>query len=291
MLAASRSEIWCSVMRPAVCATEAVAPARMLAPVPSGNVDRNCSVVPIAYLTALYGLKRIAGLKKGQSVLIHAAAGGVGLAAVQIAKRQGAEIFATAGSEEKRAAADPKGVRHVLNSRSLDFADQILALTQNRGVDVVLNSLAGDFIPASLRSLANGGYFLELGKREIWSADAVASRRPDVGMPPYDLGEEIGKDPNLFSGMMDELIVAWSEGRPRPLPVTSIPDRTGARRHALHGAGAARRENRPHNESGQGETRRRSWSGMGPIGSPAAWARWARKPRGGSRATARGIWF
>ena len=204
-------------------ATEAVARARMLAPVPPGMAAATAASLPIAFLTALYGLKRIAGLKEGQSVLIHAAAGGVGLAAVQIAQRQGAEIFATVGSEEKRQLLIRQGVRHVLNSRSLDFADQILALTQNRGVDVVLNSLAGDFIPAGLRSLANGGYFLELGKREIWSREAVASRRPDVRYAAYDLGEEIGKDPNLFSSMVNELIVTWSEGPPRPLPVTLFP--------------------------------------------------------------------
>jgi NAD(P)-dependent dehydrogenase (short-subunit alcohol dehydrogenase family) len=179
--------------------------------------------LPIAFLTALYGLKRIAGLEKGQSALIHAAAGGVGLAAVRIAQRQGAEIFATAGSEDKRQLLIRQGVRHVLNSRSLEFADQILALTQNRGVDVVLNSLTGDFIPASLRSLADGGCFLELGKRDIWSPEAVAAQRPDVRYAAYDLGEEIEKDPDLFGSLMNELAVVWSEGAPRPLPVTLFP--------------------------------------------------------------------
>ena len=202
---------------PGSLATEAVVPGSWLAPMPPGMLAETAASLPVAYLTALYGLKRIAGLRKGQRVLIHAAAGGVGLAAVQISKRQGAEIFATAGSDEKRELLLREGVRHVLNSRSLDFADQILALTERRGVDVVLNSLAGDFIPASLRSVAHGGCFLELGKRDIWSSETVSSIRPDVKFLAYDLGEEIRTDPNLFRDLMDELIVALSEETLRPL--------------------------------------------------------------------------
>ena len=111
----------------------------------------------------------------GERVLVHAAAGGVGLAAVQIAQRCGAEVFATAGSPAKRDMLRRLGVAHVMDSRSLAFADEIMAATGGRGVDVVLNSLAGDFIPAGMRSLAPGGRFLELGKRDIWSA--ARSRR------------------------------------------------------------------------------------------------------------------
>ena len=208
---------------PGSLATEAVAQARMLAPVPPGMAATTAASLPIAFLTALYGLRRVANLKKGQSVLIHAAAGGVGLAAVRIAQQQGAEIFATAGSVDKRQLLIRQGVRHVMNSRSLEFADQILALTQNRGVDVVLNSLAGDFIPTSLRSLAKGGCFLELGKRDIWSPEAVAAQRPDVRYAAYDLGEEIERDPNLFGDLMNELAAVWPRGAPPPLPVTLFP--------------------------------------------------------------------
>lgn len=208
---------------PGGLATEAVVPGRWLAPIPVGMSAATAASLPVAYLTALYGLEHIAGLSKGQSVLIHAAAGGVGFAALQIAKQQGAEIFATAGSEEKRDLLLRAGARHVLNSRSLDFADQILALTKGRGVDVVLNSLAGDFIPASLRSLAESGWFLELGKRDIWSPEAVASFRRDIKYRAYDLGEEIGKDSNLFRALMDELMAAFSGGALQPLPVKLFP--------------------------------------------------------------------
>jgi len=208
---------------PGSLATEVVVPARWLAPIPEGMLAEVAASLPAAYLTALYGLQRIAGLGKSQSVLIHAAAGGVGFAALQIAKRQGAEIFATAGSQEKRELLVREGAHHVLNSRSLDFADSILALTKGRGVDVVLNSLAGDFIPASLRSLANGGCFLELGKRDIWLPETVASLRPDVKYLAYDVGAELGRNPDLFSSLMDDLLIAMSESSLRPLPVKLFP--------------------------------------------------------------------
>ena len=102
--------------------------------------------LPVAFLTAEYALTHLARLQRGERVLIHAGAGGVGLAAIQVAQRAGAEIFATAGSPEKRDYLARLGVPHVLDSRSLVFADEIRERTAGRGVDVVLNSLAGDFI-------------------------------------------------------------------------------------------------------------------------------------------------
>src|SRR6185312_11467644 len=106
--------------------------------------------------------------------------GGVGLAAVQLAARAGAEIFATAGSDEKRALLRALGVRHVMNSRTVEFADEIMAATAGEGVDVILNSLTGDAIPKSLSVLRTGGRFCEIGKRGIWSPEEVAAARPDA---------------------------------------------------------------------------------------------------------------
>lgn len=136
-------------------------------------------------------------------------------------------------------------------------------------MDVVLNSLAGDFIPASLRSLAEGGCFLELGKRDIWTPEAVASRRPDVRYVAYDLGEQLGKDPSLFSGMMNELTVAWSEGALRPLPITLFPlERV---RDAMRFMAQARHVGKIVLATQAGRaTQRRDWSETGPIGLPAA---------------------
>src|SRR5207249_5294049 len=99
--------------------------------------------IPTAFMTAHYALRHLARIQAGERVLIHAAAGGVGLAALQIAHHAGAEVFATAGSAEKRELLQRLGVHHVMDSRSLGFADEIRALTAGHGVDIVLNSLAG----------------------------------------------------------------------------------------------------------------------------------------------------
>lgn len=208
---------------PASFATEAVAPAAFLAPVPENLSAEDAAALPVAFLTAHYGLRHLAHLQAGERVLIHAAAGGVGLAAMQLAQRQGAKIFATAGSDAKRELLRSMGVEHVMDSRSLAFADQILEATGGQGVRVVLNSLAGDFIPESLRALAKGGCFLELGKRDVWTPEAVAKIRPDVRYHVYDLGAEAQSNPALVRPILDEVVDALSDGSLRPLPVTAFP--------------------------------------------------------------------
>ena len=125
--------------------------------------DEACTI-PITFLTAYYGLVRLAQLQPGERVLIHAGAGGVGLAAIQIAQQIGAEIFATAGSEAKRDFLRSLGVTHVYSSRSTAFAEEILADTDREGIDVVLNSLPGEAITKSLCVLRAYGRFLEIGK-------------------------------------------------------------------------------------------------------------------------------
>ena len=142
---------------PVALATEVTVPAAFLSRVPHSLSPEQAAALPVAYLTGMYGLLRVARLRAGQSVLIHAAAGGVGLAAVQLALRAGATVFATAGSPAKRELLREMGVPHIFDSRSLGFATAIRDLTGGAGVDVVLNSLAGDFIPASFSVLARGG--------------------------------------------------------------------------------------------------------------------------------------
>ena len=143
--------------------------------VPPGVGAEEGAAFPIAYLTAEFCLGHLAGLRAGERVLIHAAAGGVGMAAVRLAQRAGAEVFATAGSPAKRALLRELGVAHVLDSRSTAFADEVLAATGGRGVDVVLNSLSGELIDASFRALARGGRFVEIGKRGIKDPAWVAA--------------------------------------------------------------------------------------------------------------------
>ncbi|MFL6139503.1 MAG: SDR family NAD(P)-dependent oxidoreductase [Frankiaceae bacterium] len=140
------------------------------------------------YVTAYYALHTLAGMKAGDKVLIHAAAGGVGQAAVQLAKAAGAEVYATA-SPHKWPLLRAQGVEHVMSSRTLEFADQIQEMTGGRGVDIVLNSLNKDYIPAGMQSLAENGRFIEMGKVGAWTPEQVREVRPDVTYHNFDLSE------------------------------------------------------------------------------------------------------
>ncbi|MBC3986180.1 SDR family NAD(P)-dependent oxidoreductase [Streptomyces sp. AC536] len=136
----------------------------------------DAATMPVAYATVHYSLDRLARLHAGETVLVHGAAGGVGLAAIQYARAHGAQVIATAGSDLKRDLLRSLGVRHVLDSRSLDFAVQVRQLTDGRGVDVVVNSLAGEAMAHSLELLRPGGRFVELGKRDIYENKPLSLR-------------------------------------------------------------------------------------------------------------------
>jgi phthiocerol/phenolphthiocerol synthesis type-I polyketide synthase C len=148
-----------------------VTSADLVVPVPDGLSDVDAAALGIAYLTAWYALVEVGRLAPGERVLIHSATGGVGLAAISIAKLVGARIYTTAGNPAKREKLAGLGVEYVGDSRSVAFADEILAVTDGRGVDVVLNSLAGEAIRRGVEILAPGGRFVELGKRDVY-ADA-----------------------------------------------------------------------------------------------------------------------
>lgn len=181
------------------------------------------ATVPTAFLTAWYGLHYLANLQPGQRVLIHAATGGVGLAAVRLAQRLGAEIFATAGSKVKRRYLQSIGVQHVYDSRTANFAEDILQKTAGRGVDAVLNSLSDAFIPQGLSVLAPGGHFLEIGKRGIWTPEKVAGQFPHVHYHVYDLAVEMQKQPDLLQNALREILRALGEGHMQVLPTRAFP--------------------------------------------------------------------
>ncbi|MEM7199585.1 MAG: amino acid adenylation domain-containing protein [Planctomycetota bacterium] len=141
--------------------------ARAVAPIPAGMGLRDAATVPSAYLTAYHALITQGRLQRGERVLVHAAAGGVGLAAVRVAHWRGAQVWATAGSDEKRAFLRGLGIEHVMDSRTLDFAGAVLASTEGEGVDVVLNSLSGAYVAKGMAVLRPFGRFLELGMRDI----------------------------------------------------------------------------------------------------------------------------
>jgi len=181
------------------------------------------ATVPVAFLSAAYALDHLARVRRGDRVLIHAAAGGVGMAAVQLAQRAGAEIFATAGSPRKRQVVRSLGVRHVLDSRSLDFAERIRKATGGHGVDVVLNSVTGQLLEASFAALARGGRFMELGKIGIMDPARAAALRPDVDYQIIILGEVCRREPALIRALLETIFADVAAGRLRPLPVHTFP--------------------------------------------------------------------
>ncbi|TWU50972.1 Phenolphthiocerol synthesis polyketide synthase type I Pks15/1 [Rubripirellula tenax] len=202
------------------CRTAAVA----LAKKPTALDHAEAAAVPVAYLTAQYCLINVARLQSGERVLIHAGAGGVGLAAIQIAKHVGAEIFATAGSPAKRTLLRALGVEHVMNSRTLDFAEEIAEITDGKGVDVVLNSLPGEAIDRSLASLASYGRFVEIGKTDIYS------NRP-LGLSPFqdnltyaavDLDRLFRQRPDLASQLQLDIVERFTCGDYHPLHFTQF---------------------------------------------------------------------
>ena len=208
---------------PGAFATFANVPEQLAARRPEGLTVEQGAAVPVVFLTAHHALHNLARIKRGDRALIHAAAGGVGMAAVQIALLAGCEIFGTAGSPRKRDILKRIGVQHVMDSRSLAFADEILQLTNGRGVDVVLNSLAGDFIGKSFAALAPNGRFIEIGKSGAWSVEEARRAKPKAFYASFDLIELAQREPDLIRAMLDQLMPQLSEGRLKPPPVTTYP--------------------------------------------------------------------
>ncbi|GGK86767.1 type I polyketide synthase [Mangrovihabitans endophyticus] len=196
-------------------------PSAHAVPMPEGLSYVDAAALPTAYITAFYALHRLAGMTRGDRVLIHAGAGGVGQAAIRLARAAGAEIFATA-SPHKHPVLREQGVTHVLNSRSLDFAGQVLELTGGAGVDIVLNSLNKDYIEAGMRALGHGGRFVELGKIGAWSADRAAAHRPDVAYHHFDLSEfPDGELRRINHEILTEVVDGIAAGRLSALPTTA----------------------------------------------------------------------
>ena len=181
--------------------------------------------LPIVFLTSHLALNRMARIGAGERVLIHAAAGGVGLAAVQVARNAGAEVIATAGSAMKRDYLHALGIEHVFDSRSLSFVEEVRRCTGGRGVDVVLNSLAGPMIPASLSLLAPGGRFLEIGKRDIQENVSLGLRPFDNNLAflALDLDRLLSRDSAAVAPMLTELMASFDRGTLTPIPVRTFP--------------------------------------------------------------------
>ncbi|KKK06291.1 type I polyketide synthase, partial [Micromonospora sp. HK10] len=192
---------------------------RFLAPVPPGWSDVAAASAPVAFVTAYYALRDLADVRAGESLLVHAAAGGVGTAAVQLARLWQVELYGTA-SPGKWAALAGQGLtgERVASSRDTGFEAAFRAATGGRGVDVVLNALAGEFVDASLRLLAPNGRFVEMGKTDVRDAAEVADRHRGVRYRAFDVAEA---GPDRIQEILAELSALFAAGRLRPLPVTA----------------------------------------------------------------------
>ena len=198
-----------------------------VAAMPRGWTYEEAATIPAVFFTVYYALNHLAGLRRGEKLLIHGAAGGVGMAAIQYARFCGAEIFATAGSEEKRDFLRLLGVEHVLDSRSLAFADEILDITGGSGVDVVLNSLSGEAVSKNLAVLKPFGRFLELGKRDYYENAKIGLRpfRNNITYFGIDADQLMKERGDLARRIFREMMELFDKGAFRPLPHRTFPRR------------------------------------------------------------------
>ncbi|WP_227014641.1 MULTISPECIES: type I polyketide synthase [Nocardiopsis] len=203
-----------------------VADCRKLARIPGGWTFEQAAAVPVAFLTAYYGLVDLAAVRPGESVLVHAAAGGVGTAAVQLAQHMGARVFGTA-SPHKWAGLAEYGLdeKRLSSSRDLEFEQRLRAANGGRGMDVVLNSLSGEFVDASLRLLRSpgdgegpGGRFVEMGLTDVRSEEEVAEAFPGRGYEAFKLTEVA---PERIGQMLGRIMELFTSGTIRPLPTTA----------------------------------------------------------------------
>ena len=217
-------------LAPASFASYALTLAQFVQPKPPAMSFEEAATLPIAFLTAHHALRRLGGMKSGDRVLIHSASGGVGLAAVQLAQQTGAEIFATAGSPEKRRRLEQLGIRHVMDSRTLDFAEEIMHATQGQGVNLVLNALTGEALAKSLAVLADHGHFLEMGKTDRWDQARVTQINPTLTFHPIALDAMMAEIPDYVGEIFRELAPEFDSGGLKPLPLKT---------YSIEDAGAA----------------------------------------------------
>ena len=194
-----------------------------VAPLPAGVSFEQGAAIPTAYLTADITLNLVGGMARGHRVLIHSGAGGVGMAAIALAHRAGAEIFATAGSPEKREVLRKLGVHHVLDSRSTSFADEIIRITNGEGVHIVLNSLAGAMMDRSFEILADGGVFLEIGKRGLWTHERVAELNRGLRYHIVDCNDNARETPQIVGQIFTRVLQEIESGVLPWLPCTTFP--------------------------------------------------------------------
>ncbi|MET8796165.1 SDR family NAD(P)-dependent oxidoreductase [Nocardia sp. NPDC004568] len=197
----------------------AVTDQRLLARIPRGWSFARAAAVPIVYATAYYGLVDLAAARPGETLLLHAATGGVGLAAVQLARHLGLRTLVTASAPKWEVLRELGFDDSVIgDSRTLDFERKFLAATDGRGVDIVLDSLAGEFVDASLRLLPRGGRFVEMGMLDRRDPDIVAAEHPGVDYHSFML-MEVG--PDRLGEILTALVDLFEAGALAPARTTA----------------------------------------------------------------------
>ncbi|OBT44805.1 Type I Iterative Polyketide synthase (PKS) [Pseudogymnoascus sp. WSF 3629] len=189
--------------------------------IPDYMTFEEAATIPTAYITAIHALLDHASLSIGKSVLIHSAAGGVGIAAIQIAQSVGAEVYATVGTPEKKEflkSAFGLADDRIFHSRNTDFGDQILSATNGRGMDAILNSLTGDVLDESFRVLADGGIMVELGKRDVLDRNSLpwAPFDRNSSFRAIDISPEKAAD-SLVARLMSKLFELIEVGSIKPI--------------------------------------------------------------------------
>ncbi len=206
-------------------ATHAIARAGDVRRMPEDLTFEAAATLPVVFMTAWYSLRNVARLRERERILVHAGAGGVGMAAIQIALYLGAEVIATAGSPSKRALLKTLGVKHVIDSRRGDFAESVMKITEGKGVDVVLNALAGDAIPMGLSCLAEFGRFVEIGKRDIYQNARIPLRplRNNASFHVVAMDAVFHGNEELTRQLLEEISDLVETRALRPLPFRAFP--------------------------------------------------------------------
>ena len=194
-------------------------------PKPAGLSMEEAASSLSVYVTSYYALIHLARLRKGQRVLIHSAMGGIGQAAIALAHDVGAEVYATAGSESKRARLLELGVQAAFDSHSEAWYAELMQATGGQGVDVVLNSLAGRHVSLCLEALRTGGWHCEIGKVDIYADSALGLRvfRKNLRFAALDLDRLMIDDPLLSRELSQACLDLLDRGVVPPLPVTVFP--------------------------------------------------------------------
>ncbi|HBE02352.1 MAG TPA: hypothetical protein DC049_07730, partial [Spirochaetia bacterium] len=192
---------------------------------PEGFTFAEGAGLPIVYLTAYYAMNYLCRMSKGEHVLIHGAAGGVGIAAIHLAKLSGAVIHATAGSREKHEFLRSLGVENIYSSRTLEFHDQIMQKTGGRGVDVVVNSIAGKALTQSINTLAPYGRFIEIGKTDIYGNTRIGLKPfgNNLSYHAVDIDRLLGQRPEFAGERFTELMELFSKKQLPAHPCHEFP--------------------------------------------------------------------